>query len=133
MDYKLHRERRFRHFISAPFIWMMIFPLVFLDIFLEIYHRICFTLYGLDLIDRWQYIRIDRQRLSYLSVPDKINCMYCGYANGLLPYASRIAAETEKYWCAIKHKKGGSYNAPEHHKAFLKYDDEKAFMRKYKK
>lgn len=133
MDYKLHANRLIRHILSIPFIWMMIFPLVLFDIFLEIYHRICFNLYGLGLINRWEYIRIDRQKLSYLSIPDKINCMYCGYANGLMHYGTTIAAETEKYWCGIKHKAGGNFKEPEHQRLFLEYGDAEGFKERYGK
>lgn len=34
---------------------------------------------------------------------EKLNCVYCGYANGLLAYATEITARTEQYWCPIKH------------------------------
>jgi hypothetical protein len=130
MDYKAHGERFIRHLISFPIIWFMIIPLMILDLFLEIYHRTCFRLYGLKIINRAEYIRIDRQKLSYLTFFDKLSCMYCGYANGLLPYATRIAAETEKYWCGIKHAKGGPYKTPPHHKDFLEYGDEEAYRKK---
>lgn len=133
MDYKFHPERTLRHIISIPFIWMMLFPLIIFDIFLEIYHRICFFLYGIGYVTRDEYIRIDRQRLSYLSIPDKVNCMYCGYANGLMAYGSKIAALTEKYWCGIKHSVSGNFHEPEHHKGFLEYGDEKGFNKKYRK
>ncbi len=111
---------------------MMAFPLIVFDIFLETYHTICFYLYGLAYLKRSDYIRIDRQRLSYLTMPDKINCMYCGYANGLLHYAYTIAGETEKYWCGIKHNEDGSFKPPEHHKGFLEYGDKEGFEEKYK-
>lgn len=131
MDYRLHPERFFRHMISFPFIWMMIFPLMLFDIFLEIYHRICFYLYGLDYVSRSEYIRIDRQRLSYLTMMERINCMYCGYANGLMAYGTEIAGKTEKYWCGIKHEEGGKFNVPEHHKDFLDFGDVQGFIKKF--
>lgn len=130
MDYKQHSDRLFRHLISIPFIWMMIFPLVIMDFFLEIYHRICFPLYGIGLISRSQYIKIDRHRLSYLTLWDKVNCAYCGYANGLTNYAYVIAGETEKYWCGIKHAKQEGFHEPLHHKGFLEYGDKKGFEEK---
>jgi hypothetical protein len=30
-------------------------------------------------------------------------CVYCGYANGVIAYARKIASRTEQYWCPIKH------------------------------
>ena len=105
---------------------MMIIPTVILDGFLELYHRICFPLYGLALIPRKQYLKLDRWKLPYLSWYDRINCWYCEYANGVFQYATAIGAETEKYWCGIKHAPDGVYKEPEHHVAFAAYGNEKA-------
>jgi len=46
---------------------------------------------------------IDRQYLAYLNIIEKIDCMYCGYAVGMIAYASEILARTEQYFCPIKH------------------------------
>ena len=129
MEFRKHRSRWLRHIVSVPFIYMMIGPLVLLDFTIEVYHRICFPLYGLECVKRRQYIRIDRHRLSYLNPMEKLGCAYCGYANGLLPYASAIAAETEKYWCGIMHEKKNGFVPPTHHKGFLRYGDERQFNR----
>lgn len=129
MEFRLHQERFLRHVASMPFIYIMIIPIVLLDIFIEMYHRVCFPLYGIPLLERKAYIRLDRQKLSYLSVAEKINCAYCGYANGLMHYATDIAALTEKYWCGIKHKEGAGYKKQEHQKDFLPYGDKKAFQK----
>lgn len=93
---------------------------------MEIYHRICFPLYGLEYIPRCRYIKIDRHRLKYLNLWERFNCLYCGYANGLLHYISMIAAETERYWCSIKHEKKYGFKQPAHHSKFLPFDDKKA-------
>lgn len=104
-------------------------PLVILDVFLEVYHQVGFRLLRIPRVNRWEYIRIDRHKLSYLTPLQKIACAYCGYANGLLPYATQIAAETEKYWCAIMHesKTDDQFRAPTHHKDFLAYGDEMTY------
>ncbi|MBI4599908.1 hypothetical protein HY732_03215 [Candidatus Uhrbacteria bacterium] len=128
MDYKRHIGRHvIRHLLGAPFVYLMIVPLVILDVCAEVYHRICFPLYGIACLRRSSYIQIDRQRLSYLGAWDKINCMYCGYANGLLHYVSVIAAKTEQYWCGIKHKSNQGFIPPAHHEHFLEYGDEKQY------
>jgi len=127
MDYKKFPEKKFNHILGSPFIYAMIFPFFILDFFLEIYHQICFRLYGLPLVNRANYILIDRHKLAYLEPIDKVNCVYCGYANGLLAYATEIAAQTEKYWCGIKHKENPGYIPPKHHDAFIQYGDEEAF------
>lgn len=130
MKYK-KQSRTLRHALSFPFIWMMLFPISIADLFLEIYHRICFPLYGIPYVKRKKYIHLDRHRLEYLSFFDKINCTYCAYANGLAAYMVAIAGKTEEYWCGIKHKQSKDYKEPEHHKNFAKYGDKKAYEEKY--
>jgi hypothetical protein len=117
-------DKTIRHTISIPFIYSVGISLIFMHICLEIYHQIAFRLYGIERLDSRKYIKIDRHKLSKLSLIQKINCVYCGYANGLLPYATAISAETEKYWCGIKHNvnKNSKYIEPEHHKNFIEYD-----------
>ena len=131
MEYRRHPERFLRHLLSVPFIYILVLPLIVLDIFIELYKQICFRLYGIELIKRRDYIRIDRHKLSYLNLIEKINCAYCGYANGLLNYAVAIAGATEKYWCGIKHRKYRGFVEPAHHENFLKYGDKKSFKRKF--
>ena len=120
-------EKLLRQLASAPFIYGMIVPIAFLHLCLEIYHHVAFRLYGLPLINRRKYIKIDRHKLSYLNAWEKVNCVYCGYANGFATYFVAICAATEAYWCGIMHKKDGVFVAPEHHKDFLPYNDEEAF------
>ena len=126
-DLEKHFFIRVNYLLSFPFIAGLIIPLVFVDICGEIYHRICFPLYGIPYIKRKNYIKIDRQRLAYLNWYEKIMCAYCGYANGLLPYVAAMAAATEKYLCSIKHKKAKGFNEPAHHNDFLPYNNKKAF------
>ena len=57
----------------------------------------------MNIVKRSRYIVIDRQSLAYLNIFEKINCMYCGYANGVYAFAREIAGRTEMYWCPIKH------------------------------
>ena len=129
MQYKKFPERKFTHLAAMPFIYIMIVPLFILDLFLEAYHQTCFRLYGIPMIERSNYIKIDRHKLSYLDIADKINCAYCGYANGLARYAVQIAAKTEEYWCGIKHKKEYGFIEPIHHENFLEYGDEQAYRK----
>ncbi len=131
MEVKRHKDRWIRHYISAPFIWLNIIPIIIADAFLEMYHQICFPLYEIPLVDRNKYIKIDRHKLKYLSPGEKINCMYCGYVNGWLQYATKIAGDTEKYWCGIKHQQNNNFVAPAHHKNFPDYGDEQAFVTMY--
>ncbi|MBU1119179.1 hypothetical protein KKH43_04835 [Patescibacteria group bacterium] len=120
-----------RHTLSAPLIFSVFIPLVIFDVWVELYHRICFPLYRIPTIKRGNYIKIDRQKLAYLTPLQKVYCVYCGYANGAVHYWSKIAAETEHYWCGIQHKKSKGYVQQKHQKDFAKYGDEKKFRKKY--
>ena len=116
-----------------PFVWLMIVPIVLLDITLYIYQQVVFYLYDLEYIDRSKYIKIDRYKLAYLTLFEKINCAYCGYSNGILAYAVAIGAQTELYWCGIKHEKDTEFIAPDHHAKFARYNDKKEYIAKRKK
>jgi len=117
----LHKSKP-QHFISVPFIYIMLIPLVILDIFISLYQAICFRLYGIPAVKRSKYIVFDRHHLKYLNIIERINCDFCGYANGLIAYVSEIAARTEQYWCPIKHARKNLI----HHKRypyFIEYGD----------
>lgn len=96
-------DAEIKHILSAPIIYSIIFPLLFLDLTITLYQHICFRIYGIPLIERSKYLVIDHQYLEYLNVIEKLNCMYCGYGNGLIAYVREIIACTEQYWCPIKH------------------------------
>ncbi|MBF0192674.1 MAG: hypothetical protein HQL99_16290 [Magnetococcales bacterium] len=89
--------------LSAPFIYALILPLSMLDLFLFFYQLVCFPIYGLPKVRRTDHISIDRGALGYLNIIEKINCLYCGYAIGLLALSREIGSMTEQYWCPIKH------------------------------
>lgn len=97
------RNSTLRSVISAPFIYAMVIPLAFLDITVTLYQHICFRLYGIVRVKRSRYVVMDRHQLAYLNGIEKLNCLYCGYGNGVIAYAREIVARTEQYWCPIKH------------------------------
>jgi hypothetical protein len=70
---------------------------------LTIYQAVCFPIYGIPKARRADFILLDRRRLAYLNLIEKLNCEYCSYANGIFAYATEVAARTEQYWCPIKH------------------------------
>ena len=92
-----------KHLITAPIIYTMIVPIVLLDLSFTIYQLCCFPLYRVPKVKRCSYITIDRQHLAYLNSIERINCVYCGYSNGVIAYCREIAARTEQFWCPIKH------------------------------
>lgn len=97
------RDSRFMIIVTGPVIWAGIIPIAILDFFMIVYQAICFPVYGIPKVKRSDYIKLDRKYLAYLNWAEKLNCEYCGYANGVLACATEIAARTEQYWCPIKH------------------------------
>ena len=81
----------------------MVIPIAIMDITVTLYQHICFRLYRIARVERSKYIVMDRHQLSYLNGIEKLNCLYCGYGNGVIGYAREIIARTEQYWCPIKH------------------------------
>jgi len=98
----LSRARLF-NILTAPIIYSGIVPLLLLDLFLLIYQRLCFPIYGIPRARRADYLVFDRTDLPYLNLVEKLNCFYCSYGNGLAAYFREVAARTEQYWCPIKH------------------------------
>jgi len=131
MKYITIKHRFFRHIVTAPFIFGAIVPIAILDLYIEIYHRICFPFYRIPYVKRKDYVKVDRHKLSYLKPGQKINCIYCGYATGVIHYWAKIVGETEKYFCAIKHNEEASFIPPEHHKDFIDYSDQETYEKKY--
>ena len=108
--------------LTAPLIYSMSIPLVLLDTSITLYQHICFRAYGISRVKHRDYIVIDRHQLSYLNAIEKINCVYCSYATGLMAYALEIVARTEHYWCPIKHAQR-IRSAHEHYTGFAEYGD----------
>lgn len=132
MQYLKTRYRFPKHAAVVPIISSVIIPLVILDVWMEIYHRTCFPLYGKKCIDRDKYIKImDRFKLPYLTTMQKLYCAYCGYGNGVIKYWAEIAAETESYWCGIQHEKNKHFMEQEHQKHFAEYGNKEDFEEKY--
>lgn len=94
---------RISHLLTAPVIYSLFVPFVLMDIMVTLYQHICFRAYGIPRVVRKDYIAIDHHNLAYLNIIEKINCVYCGYGNGLIEYMREVTARTEQYWCPIKH------------------------------
>lgn len=124
-DYLRHAQ--LKHVLTAPVIWLCVFPALFMDMVVSLYQAVCFPVYGIPKVRRRDYIVIDRHYLAYLNIIQKANCLFCGYFNGLMAYVGEIAARTEQYWCPIKH---ASALKVEHsrYKRFLEYGDSEQFQ-----
>ena len=116
------RDAAILNILTAPVIWFCLFPAIFMDIVFSFYQAICFPVYKIPKVDRKKYIVIDRHYLSYLNGLEKINCIYCGYVNGLIGYVQEIVARTEQYWCPIKHARKTRFVHGRYSK-FLNYGD----------
>ena len=92
------KDSGLRNVMSAPFIYSMILPFAFLDLFVTMYQGVCFPLYCMPTVSRARYIVMDRRNLSYLNAIERLNCVYCGYVNGLVGYVREISARTEQYF-----------------------------------
>jgi hypothetical protein len=132
MDYLKNTNRRIKHIIVIPLVSILVIPIVLMDILTELYHRICFPLCKIPFVKRKSYIKIDRDKLQYLNLLQKIYCAYCGYGNGAIEYWREIAGRTEKYWCGIQHKKQKGFIKQEHQKDFAEFNNKNDFEKKYK-
>lgn len=95
--------------LTAPVIYSMVVPLALTDAGLTLYQHICFRAYGVPRVRRHDYLINGRHKLGYLNVIEKLNCTYCGYANGMIAYAREIVARSEQYWCPIRQARRVSY------------------------
>jgi len=125
------RESGFVNVLFSPVIYVQIVPLLLLDLAVSLYQFIIFPVYGIAKVPRDDFIAVDRHHLSYLNGIEKLNCAFCGYANGLLAYSREIAGRSEAYWCPIKHarKMRGRHRR---YFDFAEYGDADGFRKKEK-
>uniref|UniRef100_B0SYL0 Uncharacterized protein n=1 Tax=Caulobacter sp. (strain K31) TaxID=366602 RepID=B0SYL0_CAUSK len=114
--------------LTMPLIYGMALPLFILDVSVSVYQLGCFTAWGIARVKRSDYVVIDRHRLGYLNPVQKLNCVFCGYGNGVIAFAREVTARTEQYWCPIKHalKVKGSHDR---YAAFQAYGDAEGFVK----
>lgn len=121
----------FLNILTVPVIWSCLIPALLIDLFASIYQFVCFRIYKIPLVRRNKYVLIDRHSIDYLNLIEKINCVYCGYFNGVIAYVQEIAARTEQYWCPIKHARKIITMHSRYHK-FLEYGDCKDYQQRLK-
>ena len=125
-------EARPLHVLTAPVIYACILPALAMDLTVTIYQAVCFRAYGIPRVRRDDYIAIDRSSLQYLNAMEKLNCVYCGYFNGLVAYVGEIAARTEQYWCPIKHARKLAAMHSRYHK-FIEYGDSDDYQGRFER
>ena len=123
------RESQILTVLTAPVIYGLLVPIALLDLSVSVFQAICFRAYGIARVRRSQYIVIDRQHLAYLNGIEKLNCVYCGYANGVFAFVREVAGRTEQYWCPIRHAKRVRAPHP-HYRAFVDYGDAEGYRRR---
>ena len=117
------------HVLTAPVIYSLIVPVALLDLWMTLYQWICFPVYGVARVSRSTYIVIDRHHLADLNGIEKLNCLFCGYANGVFAYAREVAGRTELYWCPIRHARRIKAPHRQYHE-FLDYGDAEGYRRR---
>jgi hypothetical protein len=118
---------RLAFLITAPLIYLLVIPFALLDLFVTLYQRVCFPVYGIAIVERSDYLVFDRAQLAYLNAIERLNCAYCSYANGIIGYVREVAARTEQYWCPIKHARR-VVGAHERYHRFSDYGDAEAYQ-----
>jgi len=117
---------RLRVLATVPVIYSLVVPIALLDLCVSLYQAVCFPAYGIAKVRRRDHVVIDRHHLAYLNGVEKLNCVYCGYANGVISFVREVAARTEQYWCPIKHAMrvaGAHHRYPD----FAEYGDAEGF------
>lgn len=112
--------------LTAPVIYGLIVPFALMDLCVTLYQAVCFPVYGIEKVRRADHIVIDRHHLAYLNALQKLNCVYCGYCNGLVSYVREIAGRTEAYWCPIKHARRTG-DPHDHYDRFCDFGDAEGF------
>jgi hypothetical protein len=122
------REAHLSSVLTSPVVYSLVLPLIVMDLWVTAYQWICFPIYGIPRVRRRTYWLLDRRKLGYLNGIEKANCVFCGYANGLIAYVREVAARTEQYWCPIKH--ATSIPSPhDRYHLFVDYGDGEGYHR----
>jgi hypothetical protein len=115
-----------RTLLSAPFVYSIVVPMAIVDVWVSAYQAFCFRLWRIPRVPRRPYLVFDRQHLPYLNGLERLNCVFCGYANGVIAFVREVAARTEQYWCPIHHRRA----VPDPHSRypfFVAYGDADAY------
>jgi hypothetical protein len=113
---------------TSPVVYSLLLPMAILDMWVTAFQAVCFRAWGIPRVRRGRYLVFDRRKLAYLNALEKVNCVFCGYATGVLAYVREVASRTEQYWCPIRH--GRRVRDPHARYAdFAAYGDADAYRR----
>ena len=135
IEHRLHKISSWKHLrktrllviLSSPLIYLCVLPFILVDASVTLYQFVCFPIYGIPKVRRKDYLFFDRGVLAYLNTIEKVGCIYCSYANGLLALITEIAARTEQHFCPIKHAHA-LRRAHSRYASFLPYGDAQAYQ-----
>lgn len=135
--HRRHRTRLWPYVVSggaptvlaAPVVYSMIVPFALLDLWVTAYQAVCFRAWGVRRVRRNEFMILDRHRLEYLNGLEKLNCAFCGYANGVIGYVREVTSRTEQYWCPIRHSRR-PYQPHRRYESFAPYGDPVAYRRR---
>jgi len=125
-SWKHLRNTRLLVILSSPLIYACAVPFLMLDAAVALYQFVCFPIYGIPKVRRKDYVVFDRGKLAYLNAIEKVGCIYCSYANGLLALITEIAARSEQHFCPIKHAHALA-KTHSRYSHFLPYGDARAY------
>ena len=125
-SWKHLRNTRWLVILTSPLIYACVLPFLLVDVSVALYQLVCFPIYGIPKVPRRDYLVFDRGRLAYLNTIEKVGCIYCSYANGLLAMITEIAARTEQHFCPIKHAHTLK-TTHSRYSTFLPYGDARAY------
>lgn len=99
MKQKQKTHSFFRRILVLPFAVAMLFPLLFFDICLSLYHRIAFGICKIKKVNRKAHFKVDQMKIAQLSKLERVYAVCHLYVKGLMSFALKIASESENYWC----------------------------------
>lgn len=91
-------------FLAMLYTAVGILPMFAIDVYTVIFQYVYFGIHHIPKLDRREYVVMDRHRLRGLSPTQKVNCVYCGYANGVAGFAKAVVEQMERFSCAVKHE-----------------------------
>jgi len=103
--------------LTAPIIYSMLLPVLIVALGFSLFQYTCLRVYGVPVVVRHRYMGNGRHKLAYLNVIEKVNCSYCGYANGVMAYAREIISRTGQHWCLIRNVR----HVPDAHKRYPQF------------
>lgn len=116
------KKLSWKTYLTGSIVYFMIIPFAFLDLSVTVFQKVCFWAWEVPKVHRSTFVFIDRHHLEYLNGIEKLYCIFCGYANGVIGFTREVAARTEKFWCPIKHATK-VIHAHEHYDEFINYGD----------